>query len=148
VAVPVSRVLCRGCEQRKPRDAFEYFTDKRGARSPRKQCRICNGELGHKPCYTCKEDLPIDRFSVVRKPGALPYPRRDCKKCVYRLRKLGKAEPARKRGRPTASQVFITRPRTVGWTPPPTADQLAGVHARYSPPPGWVPIPGERCAQA
>lgn len=141
----VDKIKCTGCEVRKDRSEFEFLPDKRGVMSPRKQCRVCNGSLGHKPCFSCKQDLPIERFSVVRKPNGPPYPRRDCMKCIYRNRKIAKAKPPRKRG-PVAGTRVHARPNTPGWTPPPTLEELARIHARYSPPPWWTPVPGELSA--
>ena len=144
---PGRTAWCVGCEKHKPRAEFEIVTTRRGAKTPRKQCLVCNGALGHKPCFTCKEDLPMSRYSVVRKknvPGSLPYPRRDCMKCVYRIQNERRRKRPEDRIKPGPKPGFNRKAsRPAGWTPPPTLDQLAAIHRRYSPPPGWTPVPGE-----
>lgn len=133
---------CQGCNDHKPESGFEFLTDRNGRRAPRKQCRVCNGELGHKVCWTCKVDKPINKFKAERKPGRtfpLSY-NKNCWACIYARRKeLGTtnhSKPMSQGG--TRRKEFAPRRNSrgvkpVGWTPPLTAEQLAGIHWNSTP---------------
>lgn len=140
---------CQGCEDDKPESAFEFYIDKNDRRAPRKNCRVCNGSEGHKVCAECRVDKPIDKFKAERKPGRLfeiSY-NRSCWACIYARRKsVGTTNYRTKKERQRYGKrnpEFAPRRNSrgqlpVGWTPPPTLEQLGEIHRQYKPPPGWT----------
>lgn len=126
---------CRACRKRLPGDQFEWITDKNGRRAPRKHCRVCNGELGHKVCAHCGIDKDIKSFPKMKKSNGTTHFDRNCSSCKYRMRRGDK--PKQKTG--PKPNVLAKLRKHPGWTPPPTREELAALHSRYSPPPGWTP---------
>lgn len=148
---------CQGCNDHKAEEAFEFLVDKNGRRAPRKQCRVCNGSEGHKVCATCKVDKPIEKFRAERKPGrAFPLSyNKNCWQCVYaRRREIGTVNYRTKKDRETYGTrrtEFAPRRNShgnkpVGWTPPPSAEQLAALYWNAKPLPGFERPEGEQCA--
>lgn len=134
---------CQGCNEHWPSDSFEFLIDKNGRQAPRKQCRVCNGSLGHKKCFTCREDKPIAKFKKEYHKGRqfpLSY-NRNCWTCIYARRKeLGTSKHPKKKlyAKEIGPRRLASGKLPTGWTPPPTAEQLAAIHRRYSPPRSYV----------
>ena len=153
VALPLADYFCRQCQARKPATSFEFIigTNRNGEPFPcaRKICNMCAGKEGHKVCRTCKGDKDIAEFYWVKSGNSdVRRPMADCKDC-YReaknLRQRGHKKPLRGARGPKPGASYNGR-KTPGWTPPPTAAQLAAIHRNYSPPAGWVRPRGEECA--
>jgi hypothetical protein len=151
--LPQESYFCRQCQTRKEARAFEWTTAKarNGSYYPaaRKICKLCCGDEGHKPCRTCKADKTIGDFYWIKSGNSdVRRPMPDCKVCwreAKNLRTKGHKTPPRRRSGPKPGTSYGGR-RPAGWTPPPTAEQLAALHHSYSPPPGWVPMKWEDCA--
>lgn len=116
---------------------------------------MCNGELGHKVCWTCKVDKPIDKFKAERKPGRtfpLSY-NKNCWTCIYARRKeMGTVNYRTQKDRQAYGKREIAPRRNshgvkpVGWTPPPSAEQLAALYWNSAPLRGFERPEGEQCA--
>jgi hypothetical protein len=144
--------FCRQCHTRKEAKAFDWFvaTARNGAHYPaaRKICKVCCGNEGHKPCRTCKGDKPISQFYWIKSGNSdVRRPMPDCKDCwreAKNLRTKGHKTPPRRKTGPKPGTAYGRKPP--GWTPPPTAEQLAGIHHSI-PVPDWFARPrGEECA--
>ena len=106
----------------------------------RKVCKSCCGEYGHKPCRSCKADKPIEDFYWAKSGNSdTRRPMPDCKICwrqVKNLREKGHKIPPKKKPGPAKMSSYGKKPP--GWTPAPTAEKLAEIHRRYSPPRQWL----------
>jgi hypothetical protein len=151
---------CTGCHERKPRSEFDVISmmtrSGYGADVERKHCQVCTGKFGEKPCGTCGQIKTIDKFPTDKHPSGLISYRRNCWSCVYAERKRrGTAAyreqktraPYGKRNRDELGpRKLASGVKPVGWTPPPTAEQLAAIHRRYQQPINFQRPRGEQCA--
>lgn len=143
--------FCRQCQTRKDAKAFDWIVARarNGAHYPaaRKICKLCCGDEGHKPCRACKVDKPIGDFYWIKSGNSdVRRPMPDCKTCwreAKNLRTKGHKTPPRRKTGPKPGASYGRRPP--GWTPPPTAEQLAALYWMASPLPGFN-RPTEECA--
>jgi hypothetical protein len=115
-----------------------------------RRCRVCDGLLGRKVCVTCGLDKPVSFFIPRTRAQTV---RSECAPCrsLKRTRPTTRSERAAK-ARSTAEGIaksrrqkalhsVTTTGRPIGWTPPPTLDELARWHgnlvATAKPLPGW-----------
>lgn len=152
--------FCAGCREKKLRTEFDTIVMMNksgyGAEVERKHCRVCTGFFGEKPCGTCAQIKTLSKFPTDKHPSGLVSYRRNCWTCVYAERKRRgtvayKEQKDRtaygKRNKPELGpRKQASGAKPVGWTPPPTAEYLAGIHYSYQPPPNFRYPRGEQCA--
>ncbi len=129
-AKPLERKRCHQCDIVKPRDDFDIVRDALGRVRLRRDCRECTRVDGTRVCNTCLKARPMDVYAVYNKDDAtvINYYRKVCRDCLV--------------DRVQVRRRMLNQTRPPGWTPAPTAAQLAEFHrdarARLTPPPGFT----------